>query len=106
MCTDLDWFKAWESRVMDESRLSAKTKLRHLLSPPCRQDLDSSITTALELVRNYTCSHREAAVITSLINTEIIENIVCQQRTVPILTKMNKEFIMTIEVIRQHIFQR
>ena len=74
----LQWFIEWEKMIKDNSEI--KNKEKHLISHQTREDIISSITGFEEMcIYKLKCSN--ASIIPSRVNSDVIENIFCQQRT-------------------------
>ena len=74
----LDWFNLWENNIMSDKSLSKKQKCRSLMTKECRDDLNSCILGFCRIVQNITPTG--TVVIPGYINSDIIENVFCQQR--------------------------
>ena len=74
----LQWFVRWEQTIREDKLI--KNKEKHLISQQTREDIISSIMGFEEL-----CIHKlkssSASIIPSRVNSDVIENIFCQQRT-------------------------
>jgi hypothetical protein len=74
----LQWFIKWENSVKQDSTIQNKEK--HLISHQTRQDIVSSVLGFDELCKHkFKKSH--ASIVPSRVNSDVIENIFCQQRT-------------------------
>ena len=73
----MEWFREWESDILSKKDIKDKEKL--LISHQTRADLCSLILGFEEL-----CAHRlktcSGSVIPSRLNSDVIENVFCQQR--------------------------
>ena len=74
----LRWFSEWETHV-SKQKLTATEKDKQLMSAQTREDLNSCITGFRTLCRNSLKVHRDS-VVPARINSDVIENIFCQQR--------------------------
>lgn len=72
--TVLQWFKEWESDI-----LSDKDKEKHLISHQTRADICSLIIGFRELCE-YRLRTSSCSIVPSRLNSDIIENVFCQQR--------------------------
>jgi len=74
----MDWFIKWENSI--KSNISIKDKEKCLISHQTRQDIVSSVLGFKEL-----CLHKlkssQSSIIPSRVNSDIVENMFCQQRT-------------------------
>lgn len=74
----LQWFIKWEQAVKEDKMIRNKEK--HLISYQTREDIISSIMGFEELCM-YKLKSCNASIIPSRINSDVIENMFCQQRT-------------------------
>jgi len=74
----LQWFIQWEKSIKEDTNISNKEKC--LISHQTRQDIISSIMGFEELCL-YKLRSSNASIIPSRVNSDVIENIFCQQRT-------------------------
>ena len=74
----LEWFNDWEAHV-NEKNLSAPQKEKKLISAQTREDLNSCITGFSALCKN-TIKDRRTSIVHARVNSDVIENIFCQQR--------------------------
>jgi hypothetical protein len=74
----LKWFIKWERSVKYDDGIRNKEK--HMISHQTREDIISSVMGFQELC-NYKLKMSNASIIPSRINSDVIENMFCQQRT-------------------------
>ncbi|CAC5396938.1 unnamed protein product [Mytilus coruscus] len=74
----MDWFVHWENSVKNNATIKNKEKC--LISHQTRQDIISAVLGFEELCL-YKLKKSNASIIPNRINSEVIENIFCQQRT-------------------------
>ncbi|CAC5394980.1 unnamed protein product [Mytilus coruscus] len=74
----LDWFIKWEKSVVNDKTITNKEK--RLISYQTRQDIVSCIMGFDELC-NYKFKSSHASIIPSRVNSDVVENMFCQQRT-------------------------
>ncbi|CAG2242829.1 unnamed protein product [Mytilus edulis] len=74
----LDWFIHWEKSVINDHTITNKQK--HLISYQTRQDIVSCIMGFDELCK-YKLKNSHASIIASRVNSDVVENMFCQQRT-------------------------
>lgn len=77
-----EWFQSWEKQIQLRNDLSKNAKQRSLITNEAREDLDSCIIGFTQLVKQHTKNFPGAAIIPSMINTDVVENVFCQQRSV------------------------
>ena len=74
----MEWFVKWENQIKNDT--SIKNKEKHLISHQTREDIVSSLLGFEEL-----CKHKlkksHGSIIPSRVNSDVIENLFCQQRT-------------------------
>lgn len=74
----MHWFIKWENSVKSDEKI--KNKEKHLISYQTREDIVSSVLGFEELCL-YKLKSSHASIIPSRINSDIVENMFCQQRT-------------------------
>ncbi|XP_033763366.1 uncharacterized protein LOC117344648 [Pecten maximus] len=74
----LQWFIKWEKSIKSDETI--KNKEKHLISHQTREDIVSSILGFHEMCL-YKFQRSHASVVPSRINSDVIENMFCQQRT-------------------------
>ncbi|CAC5415159.1 unnamed protein product [Mytilus coruscus] len=74
----MDWFVHWENSVKNNATIKNKEKC--LISHQTRQDIISAVLGFEELCL-YKLKKSNASIIPNRINSDVIENIFCQQRT-------------------------
>lgn len=74
----MDWFIKWETSVKNDK--SIKNKQRCLISRQTRHDIISGIT-GLEELWMFKLQKSNSSIIPSKLNSDVIENLFCQQRT-------------------------
>ncbi|CAG2251580.1 unnamed protein product [Mytilus edulis] len=74
----LDWFIHWEKSVINDHTITNKQK--HLISYQTRQDIVSCIMGFDELCK-YKLKNSHASIIARRVNSDVVENMFCQQRT-------------------------
>ncbi|XP_062587022.1 uncharacterized protein LOC134248629 [Saccostrea cucullata] len=74
----MDWFVQWENSIKNNKTI--KNKEKHLISHQTRQDIISSVLGFEELCL-YKLKKSNASIIPSRTNSDVIENVFCQQRT-------------------------
>lgn len=74
----LHWFIKWEQIVKENKMI--KNKEKHLISYQTREGIISSIVGFKELCM-YKLKSCDASIIPSRVNSDVIENMFCQQRT-------------------------
>ncbi|XP_053381363.1 uncharacterized protein LOC128549115 [Mercenaria mercenaria] len=75
-----DWFSAWSNKINSES-ISSAEKSKKLMSAQCRDDLHSCLLGFCELCFKVLACNDSAYVTPSIINSDIVENHFCQQRS-------------------------
>ena len=76
--TSLTWFNDWEVHVNSKS-LSTTGKEKQLMSYQTREDLNSCLIGFTQLCKN-TLRYSRRSIVPARINSDVIENIFCQQR--------------------------
>ena len=74
----INWFINWENKVKRDTNI--KNKEKHLISHQTRDDIISSVKGFEELCI-YKLKKSNSSIIPSRVNSDIIENMFCQQRT-------------------------
>lgn len=74
----MDWSIKWETSVKNDK--SIKNKERCLISRQTRHDIISGIT-GLEELWMFKLQKSNSSIIPSKLNSDVIENLFCQQRT-------------------------
>lgn len=74
----MDFFVKWEKNVISDEKIKSKEK--SLISHQTRQDIISSILGFEELCF-YKLKNSNSSIIPNRVNSDIIENVFCQQRT-------------------------
>lgn len=74
----INWFINWENKVKRDTDI--KNKEKHLISHQTREDIISSVKGFEELCI-YKLKKSNSSIIPSRVNSDIIENMFCQQRT-------------------------
>lgn len=75
----LAWFNKWEILMKNKTGLSANEKEKMLLSSQTREDSNSCITGFTKLCRE-TLKFNRHSIVPARVNSDVIENIFCQQR--------------------------
>ena len=78
----LEWFQQWETEVNSDQSLTKKEKYRSLLSWECREDLESAVVGIKQLVEIRNQSFPGHSIKPVYINSDCVENIFCQVRSV------------------------
>lgn len=73
----LDFFQEWESYVI----ASGLNLNKCLLSKECREDLASTILGMESMLERYFSEHKDATFNIGLMNTDVVENFFCCQRS-------------------------
>jgi len=73
----LIWFQSWRS---ENRELSAKERDRRLPSTKCMDDIESLLQSFLYVCRSYLRKFRGAEIVPCRFNSDLAENIFCQQR--------------------------
>lgn len=74
-----DWFQKWSSSAR-EGNERAPEKAKKLMSAQCMQDIESCLVGFVELCK-LTLKTKEASITPALINSDVVENHFCQQRS-------------------------
>lgn len=74
----LQWFVEWENMIKSDKEISNKET--HLISHQTREDIISSIM-GFEEMCYYKFKSSNSSIIPSRVNSDVIENMFCQQRT-------------------------
>lgn len=75
----LSWFQEWEKTVKSMESLSASVREKRLMSQQTRDDLHSCIVGFTLVSKTYVQTSKHS-LIPSRLNSDVIENILCQQR--------------------------
>ena len=75
----LRWFNDWENHIMNRSDLAATEKGKMLMSQQTREDLNSCIVGFTKLCKDTMKSDKHS-IVPARINSDVIENVFCQQR--------------------------
>ena len=85
----LEWFSAWENEIKESG---VKTPEKYLLSHQTRQDICSLITGFREFCQNK-LPKSDSSIIPSRVNSDVIENLFCQERALHNGANTNPTFL-------------
>lgn len=98
----LSWFQNWEKHVLVQEYVPSAEKEKQLLSSQTREDLQSCIVGFNHLCKT-TLKEDRSSIVPARINSDVIENIFCQQRGIINGNNTNPTFYQFVKNINSVI---
>ncbi|XP_052237193.1 uncharacterized protein LOC127848653 [Dreissena polymorpha] len=74
------WFVQWENGILNDTDIAKNKKMKCLMSKQCMEDIHSCLQGFLELTDNVFALKTNIPITPAMINSDVIENVFCQQR--------------------------